>query len=95
MSGNSGVTVEVFGALAGYAGTRMLTISLPEPAPLKTLMKELVARLPEEFGSAIQKRSAILVLVNEREIGVLDGMDTQVSPGDKVILLPVSHGGSR
>lgn len=95
MSENSKITVEVFGALAGYAGTRMLTIRLSEPIPLKTFLKELETRLPKDFGSAIQKRSAILVLINEREISVLDGMNTQVSPGDKVVLLPVSHGGSR
>ncbi len=95
MSGNSGVTIEVFGALAGYAGTRMLTISFPGPVPFKTLLKELEARLPEDFSSAIRNRSAILMLVNDREISVLMGMNTQVSPGDKVVLLPVSHGGSR
>jgi molybdopterin converting factor small subunit len=95
MSGNNRVTIEVFGALAGYAGTRMLTINLPEPIPLKTLLEELETGLPEDFGLAIQKRSTILVLVNEREISVLDGMNTEVSPGDKVVLLPVSHGGSR
>ena len=94
MSGNSGVTVEVFGALARYAGARMLTISLARPIPLETLLKEIEARLPEDFSSAIQKRSTILVLVNGREISVLNGIDTKISPGDKVVLLPVSHGGS-
>lgn len=34
-----------------------------------------------------------LILVNGREISVLDGLATKVNDGDEVIFVPVVHGG--
>jgi molybdopterin converting factor small subunit len=35
----------------------------------------------------------IIVLVNDREIGVLQGLETRVKGNDVVTLIPVAHGG--
>jgi molybdopterin converting factor small subunit len=34
-----------------------------------------------------------LILVNGREVGVLDGIGTVVADGDAVVLVPVTHTG--
>ena len=34
-----------------------------------------------------------LILVNDREISVLDGLETKLSDGDEVVFVPVVHGG--
>jgi molybdopterin converting factor small subunit len=54
--------------------------------------KELKVRIDRPLP--LKTRSTVLVLVNGREISVLDGVDTEISPGDQVAFLPVSHGGS-
>ncbi len=94
MSRNGKVEIRIFGALVSYAGTRELSVNISKPIPLKSFMEKFYSKLPEDFNSAIQKRSNVLVLVNGRETGVLDGNDTEISPGDEVVFLPVSHGGS-
>ncbi|MHA1429195.1 MAG: MoaD/ThiS family protein [Candidatus Freyarchaeota archaeon] len=35
----------------------------------------------------------IIVLVNERDIDVLQGLDTKLQDGDEVVLLSAVHGG--
>jgi len=93
MSKTGKVEIRIFGALVSYAGTKELSVSISKPIPLKTFLEKIYSKLPEGFNSAIQKRSNILVLVNGREIGLLDGIETEISLGDKVVFLPVSHGG--
>ena len=34
-----------------------------------------------------------LILVNGREINTLDGLETNISPGDKVVIINYTHGG--
>ena len=38
-------------------------------------------------------KSNLLVLVNGKEIGVLDGLQTAVKDKDEVVFVPVVHGG--
>jgi len=34
-----------------------------------------------------------LILVNGREVNTLDGLETNISPGDKVVIINYTHGG--
>lgn len=38
-------------------------------------------------------RSNTLILVNGREISVLNGLETTLNDGDEVVFIPVVHGG--
>jgi molybdopterin converting factor small subunit len=38
-------------------------------------------------------RPNALILLNGKEISVLDGLKTRIDDGDEVTLIPVSHGG--
>ena len=62
------------------------------------LVTELVKEVPElERGLIDQQledpRPNALILVNGREIGVLDGLETRLKDGDEVVFVPVVHGG--
>jgi len=46
--------------------------------------------IDEELGDA---RPNALILVNGREISVMNGLNTSLKDGDEVILVPVAHGG--
>ncbi len=34
-----------------------------------------------------------LILINEKEISVLNGLETKLKEGDEVVFVPVAHGG--
>lgn len=38
-------------------------------------------------------RPNAVILVNGKEIGVLEGLETKVKDGDKIVFIPVTHGG--
>jgi molybdopterin synthase sulfur carrier subunit len=38
-------------------------------------------------------RPLALILVNGKEISVLNGLETKINDGDEMILIPVAHGG--
>lgn len=38
-------------------------------------------------------RNDILILINDVDINVLDGLETMLSENDEVALMPVAHGG--
>ena len=63
------------------------------------VIAKLADTLPLAFRRAVfdpelgDPRPNVIVLLNKKEIGVLDGLDTKVCDGDKLVLVPVSHGG--
>ena len=38
-------------------------------------------------------RSNALILINGREISVLNGLETKLNDGDEIVFIPVVHGG--
>lgn len=88
------VKVKLFGKLARYSEERTVTIGLVETLPLTEFLEVLNSKLSENLDSAILNLSDILLLLNGREISVLEKNNTRISPGDEIVLLPISHGGS-
>jgi molybdopterin converting factor small subunit len=66
---------------------------------VRDLMTKLTDALPSDFKRALvdpelnDPRPNVIILLNKKEISVLDGLDTEVSDGDRLVLIPVSHGG--
>lgn len=92
------VRVEFVGTLRGTAGKKNHEITLDEPATVGTLLQKLNAQLEPKAGILINRessdpRSDILILVNGKEISVLDGFNTKLVDRALVTLVPVSHGG--
>ena len=53
--------------------------------------EDILIYLFEEDRTTI--RNDVLILVNDTDIGALDGADTILSENDEVIFMPISHGG--
>ncbi len=94
MSRKREVKIRLFGTLARYSEEKIVTISLVETLPLTEFLEELNSKLSENLDSAILNLSDILLLLNGREISILEKNNTKISPGDEIVLLPISHGGS-
>ncbi len=65
---------------------------------MRGLMSEITREVPALTQSLIDRqlednRPNVLILVNGREISVLNGLETDLRDGDEVVLVPVVHGG--
>ncbi len=90
--------IKFIGALRHISGKTQLTVNFQENKSLK----ELLWKLNQEFPSLEKtftdqllndSRSNALILVNGREISVLNGLETKLNDGDEIVFVPVVHGG--
>jgi molybdopterin synthase sulfur carrier subunit len=91
------ITVKFIGALRHASGTSTRVLEC-EGCSLKNLVDRISRKLPELRrnligGEGETSRPNALILVNGREISVLDGLDTSLKDGDEVVFVPVVHGG--
>ena len=90
------INVRVFGSLAPLLG-RKHTISLKEEATLKTLTNELAKKSGQTrhnyFGDFKITGGDLAILINGRNIAMLNGLNTKLSDGDEVVILPPTAGG--
>lgn len=90
--------IKFIGALRHLSGKTQFTISLHELVSLKEFLLKLSQEMPQlekafsdqELGDS---RSNSLILVNGREISVLNGLETKLNDGDEIVFVPVVHGG--
>lgn len=92
------VTVKFVGALRGILGKERLTVKVEKKTPVRELVKEIVEKQPKLKRALIDPeledpRPNALILVNGKEISVLEGLETVVKDGDEVVFVPVIHGG--
>jgi MoaD family protein len=92
------VSVKFVGSFRGISGTDGLRLKYERSVSLRTLVKKIVERLPKLKSSLVdpesgEPRRTMLVLVNGREISVLNGLETRVNDEDEVVFVPVVHGG--
>ncbi len=93
------VEVEFVGVLQKLAGKRTASLEFEDPVAVEDVIRELSNLFPSEFKQFLidpeldDPRPNVLVLLNKKEVGVLDGLTTRVNDGSQVVLIPVSHGG--
>ena len=92
------LSIKFIGALRHLSGKTQLTLSSQESSSVK----ELLLKLSQDFPSLEKtftdqqlndSRSNALILVNGREISVLNGFETELNDGDEIVFVPVVHGG--
>jgi molybdopterin converting factor small subunit len=91
----AGVTVELAGALARFAGEKRITV---EAGLLGQVLDALASGRGEEFRDRLfdgggRPRRFINIYVNGRDYRFLDKLDTVLHEGDVVALLPAVSGG--
>jgi molybdopterin synthase sulfur carrier subunit len=92
------ITVKFLGALRHVSGASELALNIKGALSIKDLMNEIVREVPALKPSLIHQqledlRSNTLILVNGREISVLNGLETNLKNGDEIVFVPVVHGG--
>jgi MoaD family protein len=92
------LTVKFIGALRYLCGKTQLTLNFQDGASVKSVVENLSQQFPQvkhtfcdsELNSA---RSNSLILVNGKEISVLNSYETKLCDGDEIVFVPVVHGG--
>ncbi|MGB9134844.1 MAG: MoaD/ThiS family protein [Candidatus Bathyarchaeia archaeon] len=93
------VEVGLVGVLGKLAHKESVTLEFNETVAVKDVLQRLSDCSSPAFKQALidpelnDPRPNVVILVNRREIGVLEGLETKVGDGDKLVLIPVSHGG--
>jgi molybdopterin synthase sulfur carrier subunit len=91
------ITVKFIGALRHASGVNTRVLDCEE-CSVKELIDKISRQLPELrrnliHGELDDPRPNALILVNGREISVMNGLNTALNDGDEVVLIPVAHGG--
>ena len=92
------IIVKFIGSLRNYFGENKTTFDIETDISIKELINLIINKKPiiKEILISPQNdefRLNSLVLVNGVEISVLNGLETKLSHGDKITLIPVIHGG--
>lgn len=92
------VKIKLLGVFRGISGESEVTLR-PKRATVRGAIEMLTESLPQKArGLLIDRylndpRSNALVLLNGKEIGVLEGLETSMKDGDELMIIPVAHGG--
>ncbi len=92
------LSIKFIGALRHISGKTLLSVNYQEDISLKGLIDKLIQELPElkktfSDQQINDSKSNSLILINGREISVLNGLETKLSDGDEIVFVPVVHGG--
>jgi len=93
------ITIRTILGLKEILGKDVIEFSIPQGTAVKALVALMVeqwgARLASYFSDAEQDRPLpkIRILVNGRDIGFLNGMETELRDGDEILMLPLVGGG--
>ena len=94
------VHLKLFGVFRSAAGSGSIQLDLPTCTTVRMAIGQF-ASYPQYneikgmlFDSeTTDPRPNALIMVSGREIGALDGLETKLSEGDELSLLPIAHGG--
>jgi MoaD family protein len=92
------LTIKFIGALRHISAKTQLTINYEDGMSLRQLMAKVLREAPRlertlSYQQLDDSRFNALILVNGREISVLNGLETKLNDGDEIVFVPVVHGG--
>ena len=93
------VELQLLGVFQRVSGKPRVHMKLEKPTTLKDAIRNLTDSVSPKLKRVLvdpeleDPRPNALILVNGKEISILQGLETRVDDGDEIILIPVSHGG--
>jgi sulfur-carrier protein len=92
------VTLKFLGALRHASGKDNLTLDCKKDASVMDLVDAVTLHASALRRNLLDEhleepKPNALILVNGREISVLNGLETKVKDGDEIVFVPVVHGG--
>jgi molybdopterin converting factor small subunit len=92
--------IKLIGVLATAAGSREINIKGPDRLSLSELISQLVLQVNKNQFKELLVDSAtnnpmpnVIMLLNEQDCNLFDGLRTRLESGTVVTVIPVAHGG--
>ena len=94
------VPVKLIGVLGSAAGKREVVLPVPNTLSVQELISRLLKVVGNKFfrdllvdAGTEDPRPNVIILLNDQDCNIFDGLRTQVEPGTRVTIIPVAHGG--
>ncbi len=93
------VQVNFFGIYQRITGKKKVQLKLKKQSTIKSALVELAENVSKEFEQVLietqndESRPKALILVNGKEISVLQGLETKINQAEELTLIPMVHGG--
>ena len=94
------VPVKLIGVLGSAAGNREIVLSAPNSLTVQELISILLKTVDNKFfrdllvdAGSEDPRPNVIILLNDQDCNIFDGLKTLIVPGTRVTIIPVAHGG--
>ena len=87
------MTVAFYGKITEYTNGDKSFMPVTDCSTLRVLLDELSSYYGEPFGLFINGNESCLFLVNGTGVALSGGLDTQLSSGDRIEILPFVEAG--
>ncbi len=93
------VYLKFMGILLHDLNCRELTLDISEGKSLRDVIEQLTSEksflpLKEFFKVNLDLKRSLLIFINDQEISVLNGMDTELTENSLILFIPAVHGGN-
>ena len=93
-------TVKLVGVLGSAAGSREIRLPIGVGTTVQELVSLLMKTVDKRFFQDLlveagtgDPRPNVIILLNDQDCNVFEGLRTHVEPGSRVTIIPVAHGG--
>ncbi|TMI50236.1 MoaD/ThiS family protein [Candidatus Bathyarchaeota archaeon] len=94
------VPVKLIGVLGSAAGNREIMLPVSTTLTVQELISALLKTVGNKFFRELlvdvgteDPRPNVIILLNDQDCNIFDGLRTQIEPGTRVTIIPVAHGG--
>ena len=94
------VRVKLIGVLGSAAGRREINLEWSEPLTVSDLLENLLKTVDNhQFRDFLidsgtnDPRPNVIILLNEQDCNLFNGLRTRIEKGTTVTIIPVAHGG--
>jgi len=92
------VDIRLLGIFEEAFGSDHTSITVETPRSLREVIMEITKSSPKLTrvlidAELLDPRPNAVILVNGKDISVLGGLETEIEAGDRIVLIPVTHGG--
>jgi molybdopterin converting factor small subunit len=94
------VPVKLIGVLGSAAGNREIILPASNVPTVQELISTLLKKVDTKFfrdllvdAGTEDPRPNVIILLNDQDCNIFDGLRTRIEPGTRVTIIPVAHGG--
>ena len=94
------IPLKLIGVLGSAAGNRELVLPALTSLTVQELISSLLKTVRNKFFRELlvdagteDPRPNVIILLNDQDCNIFDGLSTKIEPGTKVTIIPVAHGG--